>query len=55
MAGASTDSDEHDGEEADKVTVTLSKEAMHGRLTDLMARAKDAGALSLTIPTEQIK
>ena len=81
-----------EGEEADKITLTLSKdgefavdsdkftdpvqmtealrrklaesdskmiilradrEALHGQLTDLMARAKDAGALSLTIATEQ--
>ena len=84
----------HEGEEADKITVTLSKDgeyaidaekftdakllgealkrslsqkdskmvvlradkdALHGQLTDLMARAKDAGAQSLTIATEQIK
>ncbi len=84
----------HEGEEADKITITLSKEgeyaidaqkfgdpkllgealkaslaqkeskmvvlradkdALHGQLTDLMARAKDAGAQSLTIATEQLK
>ena len=84
----------HEGEEADKITITLSKDgeyaidqhkftdpkelgealkaelaakdskmvvlradkdALHGQLTDLMARAKDAGAQSLTIATEQIK
>jgi len=84
----------HEGEEADKLTITLSKDgeyaidaekftdatklgealkkalaqkeskmvvlradkdAMHGHLTDLMARAKDAGAVSLTIATEQLK
>ncbi len=84
----------HEGEEADKLTITLSKDgeyaldaekftdpvkleealkrslaqkeskmvvlradkdALHGQLTDLMARAKDAGAVSLTIATEQLK
>jgi biopolymer transport protein ExbD len=84
----------HEGEEADKLTITLSKDgeyaldaqkftdakllgdalklalsqkdskmvvlradkdALHGQLTDLMARAKDAGAQSLTIATEQLK
>lgn len=84
----------HEGEEADKITITLSKDgeyaidaqkftdpvklgealksalaakdskmvvlradkdALHGQLTDLMARAKDAGAQSLTIATEQIR
>lgn len=84
----------HEGEEADKITITLSKDgeyaidarkftdpkllgdalksalaqkeskmvvlradkdALHGQLTDLMARAKDAGAQSLTIATEQLK
>lgn len=83
-----------EGEEKDKITLTLSKEgeyavdyekftdpvmmqerlkeklldsqsklvilradadALHGKLTDLMARAKDAGALSMTIATEQKK
>jgi biopolymer transport protein ExbD len=84
----------HEGEEADKLTITLSKngeyaidaekftdpvklgealkaalarkeskmvvlradkDALHGQLTDLMARAKDAGAQSLTIATERLQ
>jgi biopolymer transport protein ExbD len=84
----------HEGEETDKITITLSKDgeyaidavkytdakllgealkvalsqkdskmvvlradkdALHGQLTDLMARSKDAGAVSLTIATEQLK
>ena len=37
------------------VILRADKGALHGRLTDLMAKAKDAGALSLTIATEQAK
>ena len=37
------------------VVLRADKEALHGQLTDLMARAKDAGAQSLTIATEQSK
>jgi len=37
------------------VILRADKDAMHGKLTDLMARAKDAGALSMTIATEQQK
>ncbi len=37
------------------VILRADKEALHGQLTDLMARAKDAGALSMTIATEQEK
>ena len=37
------------------VILRADENALHGKLTDLMARAKDAGALSLTIATEQKK
>ena len=37
------------------VILRSDKDALHGKLTDLMARAKDAGALSMTIATEQLK
>ncbi|MHB2026098.1 MAG: ExbD/TolR family protein [Elusimicrobiota bacterium] len=37
------------------VVLRADKDALEGRLTDLMARAKDAGALSLTIETEREK
>lgn len=37
------------------IILRADKDAMHGQLTDLMARAKDAGALSMTIATEQAK
>ncbi len=37
------------------VILRADKDALHGQLTDLMARAKDAGAVSLTIATEQKK
>lgn len=37
------------------VILRADKDALHGQLTDLMARAKDAGALSMTIATEQAK
>ena len=37
------------------VILRADQDARHGKLTDLMARAKDAGALSLTIATEQKK
>ena len=39
--------------ESKMVILRADKDALHGQLTDLMARAKDAGALSLTIATEQ--
>lgn len=35
------------------IILRADKDALHGQLTDLMARAKDAGALSMTIATEQ--
>lgn len=35
------------------VVLRADQDALQGRLTDLMAEAKDAGALSLTIATEQ--
>jgi len=35
------------------VILRADEEALNGRLTDLMAKAKDAGALSLTIATER--
>jgi len=37
------------------IILRADKDALHGQLTDLMARAKDAGALSMTIATEQQK
>ena len=37
------------------VVLRADKDALEGRLTDLMSRAKDAGATSLTIETEQEK
>jgi biopolymer transport protein ExbD len=37
------------------VILRADENALNGRLTDLMAKAKDAGALSLTIATEQKK
>ena len=37
------------------IILRADKEALHGQLTDPMARAKDAGALSMTIATEQAK
>ena len=37
------------------IILRADKDALHGQLTDLMARAKDAGALSMTIATEQEK
>ena len=39
--------------ESKLVILRADKDALHGRLTDLMAGAKDAGALSLTIATER--
>ena len=36
-------------------TLPADDDAPHGKPTDLMARAKEAGALSLTIATEQKK
>lgn len=41
--------------ESKVVILRADKDALHGQLTDLMARAKDAGAQSLTIATEQPK
>lgn len=41
--------------ESKAVILRADKDALHGQLTDLMARAKDAGAQSLTIATEQLK
>lgn len=43
------------GKDSKMVVLRADKDALHGQLTDLMARAKDAGAQSLTIATEQIK
>jgi biopolymer transport protein ExbD len=37
------------------VVLRADQDALHGRLVDLMAKAKEAGALSLTIATEQKK
>lgn len=37
------------------IILRADKDALHGQMTDLMARAKDAGALSMTIATEQQK
>jgi biopolymer transport protein ExbD len=37
------------------VVLRADQDALHGRLVDLMTKAKDAGALSLTIATEQKK
>jgi biopolymer transport protein ExbD len=41
--------------ESKLVVLRADQLALHGTLTDLMARAKEAGALSLTIATEQRK
>lgn len=41
------------GTESGLVVIRADREALHGRLTDLMARAKAAGARSLTVATEQ--
>ena len=38
-----------------KIILRVDKDALNGQLTDLMGRAKDAGALSMTIATEQLK
>jgi biopolymer transport protein ExbD len=35
------------------IILRADKDALHGHLTDVMARAKDAGAQSMTIATEQ--
>jgi biopolymer transport protein ExbD len=43
------------GRESKLVVLRADKDALHGMLTDLMARSKDAGAQSLTIATEQKK
>jgi len=37
------------------VILRADQEATHGKLTDLMAAAKDAGAQTLTIATEQVR
>jgi biopolymer transport protein TolR len=37
------------------VVIKADKEALHGRLTEVMAIAKEAGAKSLTVATEQAK
>ncbi len=39
--------------ESKLVILRADEEALHGKLTDLMAEAKDAGAQSLTIATEE--
>lgn len=39
--------------ESKLVILRADEEALHGPLTDLMARAKEAGALGLTIATEK--
>lgn len=39
--------------ESKLVILKADEEALHGKLTDIMAKAKDAGALSMTIATEQ--
>lgn len=41
------------GTESGLVVIRADREALHGRLTDLMGRAKAAGARSLTVATEQ--
>ena len=41
--------------ESKLVILRVDKDADYGPLTDLMARAKDAGARSMTIATEQAK
>ena len=42
------------GSESKQVVLRADEEALHGPLTDLMARAKEAGAQSLTIATQQV-
>lgn len=41
--------------ESKLVILKADQDALHGRLVDLMAKAKDAGAQSLTIATERKK
>lgn len=41
--------------ESKMIVLRADKDALHGKLTDLMARAKDAGALSMTIATERAR
>ena len=41
--------------ESKLVILRADEEALHGPLTDLMARAKEAGAMGLTIATEKKK
>jgi len=43
------------GSESKLVILKADANALHGRLVDLMAKAKDAGAQSLTIATERKK
>lgn len=39
--------------ESKQVILRADKDALHGRLTEIMAKSKDAGASSLTIATEK--
>ena len=41
------------GKESGLVVIRADREALHGKLTELMARAKAAGAKVLTVATEQ--
>lgn len=43
------------GSESKLVVLRADEEAFHGPLTDLMAKAKEAGAQSLTIATQQVR
>jgi biopolymer transport protein TolR len=43
------------GTESGLVVVRADKEALHGQLTQVMALAKESGARSITIATEQVK
>jgi biopolymer transport protein TolR len=43
------------GSESKIVILRADEDALHGQLTDLMSRAKEAGALSLTVATERKK
>ncbi|MEK7858574.1 MAG: biopolymer transporter ExbD [Elusimicrobiota bacterium] len=43
------------GSESKDVILRADQDALHGPLTELMAKAKEAGAQSLTIATEQLK
>lgn len=44
-----------DGSDSKLVVIRADENAFNGDMTDLMARAKDAGALSITIATNQKK